>query len=307
MRVVDTPLNVICMKDTWHRYVTNAAAAILLVPNRFLSKEDIKFTAKPRFKDDSQPSDVLRREEEEESHDDGQSEPSPTHLEPLSLSEQGTPVRAPSTRLRDIEKKAVAEAERNQKEQKDDGRGYARFQKPTEEPFNDESQLVLQYFVTGREGVGDTDVQALPHNTPALLREGTELSVVALHAAYTCAVWKAFSPSTTDSILIPRIPRFDHYGLLRTKHNTSGPTSGEGSSSRTAPASTSTSTSHLPSHSHTSAGQQQQRHEQAWDLLLGWSIPSVVARQKAEIRRARRIEQELGKARVMQWNGTAVQ
>ncbi|KAJ6538437.1 hypothetical protein DFH09DRAFT_1176879 [Mycena vulgaris] len=31
MRVVDTPLNAVCMKDTWHKYVTRAVAAILLV------------------------------------------------------------------------------------------------------------------------------------------------------------------------------------------------------------------------------------------------------------------------------------
>ncbi|KAJ7488996.1 hypothetical protein FB451DRAFT_1552917 [Mycena latifolia] len=322
MHVVDTSLNVICMKDSWHRYVTKARAAILLVPNRFLSKEDIKFTAKPRFREDGQPySDVLRREDK--SHNDGQSEPFPTHpgfggeeeyQPPPSSSEQGTPVRVPSERLRDIEM-AIAKAERKQEEKEaveaaeqalahlTSGRGYAKFQKPTEEPFNDESQLVLQYFVTGREGVSHADMRTVPHNTPALLREGTHLSVAALHAAYTCAVWKAFSPSTTDSILTPRIPRCDHYGLQRTQHNTSGPTSGEGSGSRTAPA----STSH--SHSHTFAGQQQQRDERderGWDLLLGWSTPSVVARQKAEMRRARRIERELGKARVMQWNGTLV-
>jgi hypothetical protein len=274
------------------------------VPNRFLSKEDIKFTAKPRFKEDGQPSDVLCREEE--SHDDSQSEPSPTHpgfgsdkeeyRQPLSSSEQGTPIRVPSTRLRDIEKKQeeqkeAVEAAEQALAHPTSGWGYAKFQKPTEEPFNDEFQLVLQYLVTGRKGVSHADMRTVPHNTPALLRESTHLSVAALHAAYTYTVWKVFSPSTTDSILTPHIPRFDHYGLLQTQHNTLGPTSGEGSTSRTALAST--STSHLHSHSHTFAGQQQQQDERRWDLLLGWSIPSVVARQKAETRRARRIEQEL--------------
>jgi len=330
MHTVETPWNVVCMKDSWHRYVTRARAAILLVPNRFLSKEDVNFTAKSRFEEDGKPySDLLRREEE--SHDDGQSEPSPTHPRfyndeeyqpPPSSSEQGT-VRMPSETLRDIEKNAIVEAEQKQEEEKaaveaaeqtlahlTSGRGYAKFRKRTEEPFNDESQLVLQYFVTGRDGVSAVDERTVPHNTPALLREGTRLSVVALHVAYTCAVWKAFSPNTTNPVLIPRIPRFDHYGLQR-----SGPTSGEGSSSRTAPTSTSTSAStsashsrtlHSRSHSHTFAGQQQQRDEQGWDLLLGWSIPSVVARQKAEMRRARGIERELRKARVIQWNSTII-
>ncbi|KAJ7132281.1 hypothetical protein C8R44DRAFT_46829 [Mycena epipterygia] len=241
-------LNIICMKDTWHKYLTKARAAILLVPNRFLSKEDVNFTAKSRFKDVKPYSDLLRREE-----DDGQFESSPTHPRfrsdeeyqpPPSSSEQSTPVQVPSERLRDIEKKTIVKAERKQEEEKEagkaverdlvylsSGQGYAKFRKPTEEPFNDESQVVLQYFVTGPEGVGDADVRTVPRNTPALLREGTRLSVAALHAAYTCAVWKAFSPPTRASISAPHIPRFDHYGLQRTQPNTSGPTSGENSSS----------------------------------------------------------------------------
>ncbi|KAJ6606542.1 hypothetical protein DFH09DRAFT_1120528 [Mycena vulgaris] len=318
MHTVETPWNVVCMKDSWHTYVTKARAAILLVPNRFLSKEDIDFTPKSRFKEDGKPySDSLRREEE--SHDDSQSEPSPPHPRfrndeefqpPPSSSEQDTPVRMLSESLRDTEKKTVVEAQRKQEEEEaavkaaeqalahlTSGRGYAKFRKPAEEPFNDESQLVLQYFVTGRDGVSATDERTVPHNTPALLREGTRLSVAALHAAYTCAMWRAFSPNTTNSVLTPRIPRFDHYGLQR-----SGPTSGEGSSSRNA----STSASH--SHSHISAGQQQQRGERVWDerderdwdLLLSWSIPSVVARQKAEMQR------EAMKAKVIQWNSTIV-
>lgn len=109
------------------------------------------------------------------------------------------------------------------------GVGYAKFQKPTEQPFNDESQLVLQYFVTGRDGVSLADVDTVPHNTPTLLREATHLSVAALHAAYVCAVWKAFSPNKIDSVLTPRIPRFDHYGLQRIQHTPSG----EGSTLRT--------------------------------------------------------------------------
>ncbi|KAJ6568403.1 hypothetical protein DFH09DRAFT_1155299 [Mycena vulgaris] len=297
------------------------------VPNRFLSKEDIDLTPKSRFKDGKPYSDLLRREEG--SHNDSQSELSPTHPRfrsdeefqpPPSSSEQDTPVQIPSERLRDIEKKATVKAQRKQEEEKaavkaaeqalvhlTSGRGYAKFRKPTEEPFNDESQLVLQYFVTGRDGVSAADERTIPHNTPALLREGTRLSVAASHAAYTCAVWRAFSPNTTNSVLTPRIPRFDHYGLQR-----SGSTSGKGSSSRTA--STSTSASHSHSHSHIFAGQQQQqgkrgwdeRDERDWDLLLGWSIPSVVARHKAEMRRARAIEREARKAKVIQWNSTIV-
>lgn len=130
------------------------------------------------------------------------------------------------------EEKAAVEAAEQTLAHPTSGRGYTTFRKPTEEPFNNESQLVLQYFVTGRDGVSATDEQTIPHNTSALLREGTRLSVAALHAAYTCAVWKAFSPNTTDSVLTPRSLRSDHYGLQ------------------------SGSASH--SHSHTFAGQQQQ-------------------------------------------------
>ncbi|KAJ7267665.1 hypothetical protein B0H12DRAFT_1229953 [Mycena haematopus] len=312
MHVVDTPLNIISMKVTCHMLVTRAVAAILPVPNRFLSKEDIKFTAKPRFKGDIQLNSLHRAEG---SHEDDQSEPSPTnpsfgsgdeeYRPPLSSSEQQhNPARAHSARLRQAQKNAIAEAEREEKEEKaalekaahalahlTSGQGYAKFQKPKEEPFNDDSQLVLQYLVGG---VDEWETGGVPHNTPALLREGTRLSVAALHAAYTCAVWKTFSPSTTDSTLAPHIPRYDHYGLQRTRHKSSRPTGGEGSSSRTAPAPTSTSTPHLHSHSHshTFAGQQRQLDERSWDLLLGWSIPSVAARPKAAIRRARPIEQE---------------
>ncbi|KAJ6568224.1 hypothetical protein DFH09DRAFT_1155022 [Mycena vulgaris] len=245
MRVVDTPLNAVCMKDTWHKYVTRAVAAILLVPNRFLSKEDIKFKPKARF---SEPySDVLRPEEE--SDDGGKPEPpskrprlfgGEEECQPPSSSKQAspTPVRASSQRVRDNSEKATADARRKQEEEaaaeaaeRDTGRGHPKSEKPPEEPFNHDSQLVLQYFVTGPEGVGDGDVRSVPHNTPALLREGTRLSVSALHAAYTCAVWKTFSPCTTDPLFIPSLPCIDYYGLqpshTRSQHRPSGASGGE--------------------------------------------------------------------------------
>lgn len=276
------------------------------VPNRFLSKEDINFTPKSRFKEDSKPySNLLRREEE--SYDNSQSEPSPSHprfqgcKSPPSSSEHDTPIRIPSERLCSMENEVIADRKPEEEKAAEQalthltsGRGYTKFIKPPQTPFTDESQLVLQYFVTGRQGVGTSDLRTVPHNTPALLREGTHLSTVALHAAYTCAVWRAFSPNTRNSVLIPRIPRFDHYGLQR-----SGPTSGEGSSSHTAPATS----------SHTIfPGQQQQLGEpDTWDLLLGWLIPSVVARQKAEMRRKRDMEREARNAKVRQWNSAVVQ
>ncbi|KAJ7355711.1 hypothetical protein DFH08DRAFT_506427 [Mycena albidolilacea] len=78
MHTVETPWNVICVKDSWRTYLTKARAAILLVPNRFLSNEDIDFTPKSRFKEDGKPySDLPPREEE--SYDNSQSQPSPTH------------------------------------------------------------------------------------------------------------------------------------------------------------------------------------------------------------------------------------
>lgn len=109
MHVVDSPMNAICMKDSWHKYVTRGRAAILLVrsleqdyglhspheqvPNKFFSKEDIRFTPKGRFKNDGQPSDLLRREDE--SYDDGQSEPSPPHPRFRSEEEYQPPASSP--------------------------------------------------------------------------------------------------------------------------------------------------------------------------------------------------------------------
>jgi hypothetical protein len=196
---------------------------------------------------------------EDESHGDAQSEPSSTHLR-LSGSEDDYQLlssvseQTPFERVRKNDEKPTAEVKRKQADEikavnaaeRDlayliTSPGYPKFKKPREEPFNDESQLVLQYFITGPMGVGEGDVQIVPHNTPALLREGTRLSVTALHAAYTSAVWKMFSPLTTDSILAPHVPRFDHYGLQQTQQNTSGHI-------RTVPTST--------SHSRRFAGQQ---------------------------------------------------
>lgn len=140
---------------------------------------------------------------EDGSHGDAQSEPSSTHLR-FSYSEDDyqLPEQTLFERARKNDEKPSAEVKWKQEDGKEavnaaeliTAPGYPKFKKPREEPFNDETQLVLQYFITGPMGVGEGDVRTVPHNTPALLREGTHLSVTALHAAYTSAVWKMFSP-----------------------------------------------------------------------------------------------------------------
>ncbi|KAJ7066134.1 hypothetical protein C8F01DRAFT_1122286 [Mycena amicta] len=293
MNTVESSRNIVCMQLVWHIYMAKSWAAILHVPNRFLSKDDIAFTSQPRFADDGNSySDLLRAEQEMQV--ESQSGPSATHP------------RFPSDEeFRHIEEKDITsgqqKAEGKGAEQArvhlTGGRGYPAFRKPPEQPFNDESQLVLQYFVTGgKDGVSSADERTVPHNTAARLREGTRLSVVALHTAYICAVWKAFCPDTENSVLAPDIPRFGHLTSLR-----AAPASG----SHTA---TLSSTSIPLWNSYMSARREQkQRNDWAWDLMLGWRIPSVIARQEAEMGRARDVEREANEAKVRQWSRTVEQ
>ncbi|KAJ7052138.1 hypothetical protein C8F01DRAFT_1376223 [Mycena amicta] len=240
---------------------------------------DIACTSQPRFADDGNSySDLLRAEQEMQV--ESQSGPSATHPR--------------FEEFRHIEEKDMTSGQQKAEEKGAEqalahlmsGRGYPEFRKPPEQPFNDESQLVLQYFVTGgKDGVNSADERTVPHNTPARLREGTRLSVLALHTAYICAVWKAFSPDTKNSVLAPDIPRFGHLTSLRA-----------------APA----FDSHTATLSSTSR-QEQRREGWAWDLMLGWQIPSVVARQEAEMRRAHDAEREANEAKVRQWSRTVEQ
>ncbi|KAJ7906266.1 hypothetical protein B0H13DRAFT_2333600 [Mycena leptocephala] len=257
MRVVNTSLNVICMKDSWHKYVDRSLVAILPVPNRFLSKEDINFTAKPRFNVPGQPYASMLRPEDDCSEDDYQ-----------------LPEQTLFERVRKNDEKATAEVKWKQEDGKEavnaaeliTAPGYPKFKKPREEPFNDESQLVLQYLSRGpwewvREMYGPFPI------TP-------------LHFCGTAHVFPSLRctrriPAPSDSAKYIRTHAYCRdldLDLALSPH----------------------------------CGTATAADEQRWDLLLGWSPPSVVARQEAKIRRARRIEQGLGKAQVMQWRGTIV-
>ncbi|KAJ7066145.1 hypothetical protein C8F01DRAFT_694822 [Mycena amicta] len=302
MNTVESARNMVSMKAAWHTYVAKSVAAILVVPNRFLSKDDIAFTSQPRFAQDG----------------NSYSEPSPENPSPttsslssgkdskeykpeLLLSETDIPLRPQSERIQqDAEKSVTADRQKKAAEEAAvkaaeeaiahlvSARGYPEFLTPTEPPFNDQSQLVMQYLDTeGEFRVGLDDQWAVPHNTAARLREGTRLSVLALHTAYICAVWNAFSPDTENSVLAPDIPRFGHLTSFKL---------------RAAPA----FDSHTATLSSTSR-QEQRREGWAWDLMLGWRIPSVVARQEAEMRRARDVEREANEAKVRQWSRTVEQ
>ncbi|KAJ7615102.1 hypothetical protein DFH06DRAFT_1146157 [Mycena polygramma] len=339
MGTVETPLNIISMKDSWHTYVSRSRAVIMLVPNRFLSVEDINFIPKPRF-ERGDFSDAILQDLEEGSQDGSQSRsPTPPHTGRHSdddftpttpVSDQPGTLRAPSTRVHGKAEQASAQATKKKKDEEaaleaaqralahlTSAQGYPKFPKPAEEPFNDESQLVMQYIVTGESGgvgVSMTDAQIIPHNTPAYLRQGTRLSVCALHAAYTCGIWNAYRHQINEPNLIPEIPRFDHYGLPRSKSSSEESSSSGTTSSSAAPASSSTSFSTSRSLPSPLTGKQQQRGEwdgnesarTGWDHILGWSIPSVAASQKLEIRRARATERKAKRMNIGQWNSTVV-
>ncbi|KAJ7167532.1 hypothetical protein C8R46DRAFT_1093310 [Mycena filopes] len=254
---VDTPWNLLCVKCTWHKYIGLGKAAALPVPNRFLSADDIDFTPADRFQEDNIIYDAPKSIDPHLSGDENESQ-SDSRARAQAANET-------AKREQEADKEQFEEAERLLAHLTS-AQGYPDFPRPAELPFNDNSQLVLQYLKRGIHGVAAIDEHIVPHNTAATLRAGTRLSVTALHAIYTCA---------TTTPLIPHIPRFAHLKVPATVSNEAGSSNVISAVQDDIFASRADSIIKRQVH-------EEEVAEQAWDMLLGWSIPSAVAKQEAE-------------------------
>ncbi|KAJ7771819.1 hypothetical protein B0H16DRAFT_1514855 [Mycena metata] len=333
--VVDTPWNILCVKDTWHKFIGRGKAGALPVPNRFLSVADVNFKPAPRFQD---PDDIYNGPKSLNSYlsnDENESEETvcsanDTDFVPprtIVVGSIGRGSERVCSRAQATTETAKLKVEQDQQHYEElEGQlahltsapGYPEFSRLPEDPFDDESQLVLQYFRRGIHGVPAIDEYAVPHNTAATLRAGTRLSVTALHAMYTCAIWQTFGP-LGDTPLIPKVPHFAHLELLQqvSVPAPSNPTISSLSSSSSSAPSTAGSTSIFSQQSHAlrndsmasradmiikSRVQAEEREEAGWNMLLGWSIPSIVAKQQVEMRRREEKERAASAQKVVEWS-----
>ncbi|KAJ7074236.1 hypothetical protein C8F01DRAFT_1099738 [Mycena amicta] len=290
-----------------HSYWAKGIIALLLVglPNRFLTRPDVEFDPAPRFGTTpyQNPAEEVAEDAGDEIEIEIESTTGSDYLASASDVDEVVAVFSPRRSAR----KTIRAGGTTREAAKPNiappvTETDSQSTKLAEPPFSDDSQIILQHLRPER--MSGQQVWATPNNTAATLQLGTRLSATALNAAYICCICMAFSPDRKDPRLYQKRSH-DLYGVQPKGGSAPDPkesSNGPGPSTSTSNSATSNSTWASQPTSRATLHLRDEAEEPVWDFTMGWPIPSLIAPQLAEIRRARELAKRATVLKVTEWN-----